>query len=161
MTTGRAPEAEAAQADVGVIPREAADAIAKAAVPANIDLAKLRTSTNRVGRAIDPLLSQVRAAGGKQVADYLHEGSTTQDVMDTAKVLQIRDGLDIAQRDLRTLILRLVELADAHKSTPMIARTNGQDAIPTTLGMMFASYMTELYRHSDRLHSVRQRVLVG
>jgi len=154
-------ELAAAQADVGVIPREAAEAIAKAALPANIDLDKLRTGTNSVGRAIDPLLSQVRAAGGRPVADHLHAGSTTQDPMDTATVLQIRDGLDIVQRDLRKLILQLADLADAHKATPMIARTNGQDAIPTTLGMMLASYMTELYRHAERLQSARQRVLVG
>jgi 3-carboxy-cis,cis-muconate cycloisomerase len=154
-------ELAAAQAEVGVIPREAAEAIAKAAVATNIDLTKLRTGTNSVGRAIDPLLNQVRAAGGKEVADYLHEGSTTQDPMDTATVLQIRDGLDIVQRDLKKLVLRLADLADAHKSTPMVARTNGQDAIPTTLGMMLASYMTELHRHADRLQAARQRVLVG
>jgi 3-carboxy-cis,cis-muconate cycloisomerase len=154
-------ELAAAQAEVGVIPREAAQAIAKAAVLSNIDMDKLREGTIRVGRAIDPLLNQVRAAGGPWVADYLHEGSTTQDPMDTATVLQIRDGLDIVQRDLKKLILRLADLADAHKATPMIARTNGQDAVPTTLGMMLASYMTELHRHADRLQSARRRVLVG
>lgn len=154
-------ELAAAQAEVGLIPRDAADAIAKAAVLSNIDLIKLRAGTNRVGRAIDPLLNQVRAAGGKLVADYLHEGGTTQDPMDTAAVLQIRDGLDIVQRDLKTLVLRLATLADSHKATPMIARTNGQDAIPTTLGMMLASYMTELHRHAERQQAARQRVLVG
>jgi len=154
-------ELAAAQAELGVIPKEAADAIAKAAVSANIDLVKLGQDTHRVGRPIAPLLSQVKAAGGKFVADHLHLGSTTQDPMDTATVLQIRDGLDIVQRDLRMLILKLADLAEVHKATPMIARTNGQDAIPTTLGMMLASYMTELHRHSDRLQSARKRVLVG
>lgn len=154
-------ELAAAQADLGLIPREAADAIAKAAVPSSINLTQLRDGTHRVGRPIDPLLNQVRAAGGRLVADHLHDGSTTQDVLDTATVMQIRDGLNIVQRDLKKLILTLARLADAHKATPIIARTNGQDAIPTSLGMMLASYMCELHRHADRLQAARQRVLVG
>lgn len=102
-------ELAAAQADVGVNPRAAADAIAKAAIPANVDLGQLLSGTNTVGRPNDPLQNPIPAAGGKLVADYLHEGSTTQDPMDTAVVMQIRDGLDIAQRDLRKLILKLAE----------------------------------------------------
>jgi 3-carboxy-cis,cis-muconate cycloisomerase len=150
-----------AQADVGAIPCEAADAIAKAAIPANVDVAKLRAGTNRVGRPVDPLLGLINAAGGEMVADHLHLGGTTQDVMDTATVLQIRDGLDIVQRDLKTLIFAIADLAATHKATPMIARTNGQDAIPTTFGMVLASYMTEMHRNFQRLQAARSRVLVG
>jgi 3-carboxy-cis,cis-muconate cycloisomerase len=150
-----------AQADVGAIPRAAADAIANAAVPENIDIAKLRAGANRVGRPMDPLLGLINAAGGPMVADHLHLGATTQDVMDTATVLQIRDGLDIVQRDLKKLILAIADLAATHKATPMIARTNGQDAIPTTFGMLLASYMTELHRNFERLQAARSRVLVG
>ncbi len=154
-------ELAASQADIGLISHEAADAIEKAAIRTNVDIESLREQTNRVGRPIEPLLSQINHAGGKLVADHLHLGSTTQDVMDTATVLQIRDGLDIVQRDLRTLILRLADLAEAHQATPMVARTNGQDAMPTSLGLALASYMTELHRHADRLKASRGRVLVG
>jgi 3-carboxy-cis,cis-muconate cycloisomerase len=154
-------ELAAAEAEVGIVPKAAAEAIAKAAVPTRIDMVKLREDTNRVGRPIDPLLRQVRAGGGKTVSEYLHFGSTTQDVMDTGTVLQIRDGLDIIQRDLKKLILEIASKADTYKSTPMISRTNGQDALPTTFGMLLASYMAELHRNADRLQEARERVLVG
>lgn len=154
-------ELAAAQAKLSVIPAAAAQAIAAAARPEKIDIAKLRSGTNSVGRPIEPLLAQIEAAGGKEVADYLHWGGTTQDVMDTATVLQIRDALGIIQRDLRKLILILADQAAKYRATPMIARSNGQDAVPTTFGMLLASYMVELRRHSERIDAAARRVLVG
>ena len=127
-------ELAAAQASLGVIPATAARAIAAAARPERIDIPKLRSGTNSVGRPIEPLLAQLEAIGGKEVVDYLHWGSTTQDVMDTATVLQIRDGLSIIQRDLKKLILALADQAAKYRATPMVARSNGQDALPTTFG---------------------------
>ena len=154
-------ELAAAQADQGVIPRKAAQAIAKAAVPANIDIDKLRAGTDKVGRPIAPLVDLVAKAGGEEVSDYLHFGATTQDVMDTATVLQIKDALDIVQPQLKGLILRIAAMAKQYRATPMVARSNGQDAVPTTFGMLLASYMTELARDAVRLEEVRHRVLVG
>lgn len=154
-------ELAATQASLGVIPVEAAQAIAKAARPENIDIAKLRAGTNNVGRAIEPLLVQITAAGDQSVKQYLHWGGTTQDTMDTATVLQIRDGLVIIRRDMRKLVLVLADKASRYRDTPMVARSNGQDAIPTTFGMLLASYMVELRRHLDRLDAATERVLVG
>jgi len=150
-----------AQASLGVIPPAAAAAIAAAATPDKIDIQKLRNRTNSVGRPIEPLIAQISANGGKAVADYLHWGGTTQDVMDTATVRQIRDGLQIIQRDLRKLTLALADLASKYRATPTVARSNGQDAIPTTFGMLIASYMVELRRNSERLDAASHRVLVG
>lgn len=154
-------ELAAAEASLGVIPEEAARAIAKAARLENIDLAKLCAGVMRVGRAIEPLLKQIEDAGDDLVKEYLHWGSTTQDVMDTATVLQIRDGLAIIRRDLKKMILLLADKAAQYRATPMVARSNGQDAVPTTFGFMLASYMTELRRHLDRLDAAAKRVLVG
>lgn len=154
-------ELAAVQADLGVIPKETAQAIALAAVPANIDLNKLRERTNKVGRPIEPLLSLIDETGGKQVSDYLHFGGTTQDVLDTGTALQIKQALTIVQRDLKKLVLQIAALAKKHRATPMVARSNGQDAVPTTFGMLLASYMTELQRDAIRLEASRQRVLVG
>jgi len=83
------------QASVGVIPKSAAKAIEDAAKIENIDFDKLRKSTNKVGRGIKPLLSQIKEHGNKEVAEYLHWGSTTQDIMDTVTVLQIKAGSDL------------------------------------------------------------------
>jgi 3-carboxy-cis,cis-muconate cycloisomerase len=154
-------ELAAVQASLGVIPAAAAGAIAAAARPERIDIPKLRSGTNSVGRPIEPLLAQLEAIGGKEVVDYIHWGSTTQDVMDTATVLQIRDGLNIIQRDLKNLILALADQAAKYRDTPMVARSNGQDALPTTFGMLLASYMVELARNSERVDAAARRVLVG
>lgn len=154
-------ELAAAEASLGVIPEQAAEAIARAARLENIDIAKLRAGVMQVGRAIEPLLKQIEHAGDDQVKEYLHWGSTTQDVMDTATVLQIRDGLAIVRRDLKKIILVLADEAARYRATPMVARSNGQDAVPTTFGFMLASYMTELRRHLDRLDAASERVLVG
>lgn len=154
-------ELAAAEASLGIIPEQAAEAIAKAARLEHIDLAQLRAGVGHVGRAIEPLLKQIEHAGDDQVKEYLHWGSTTQDVMDTATVLQIRDGLVIVRRDLKKIILVLADEAARYRATPMVARSNGQDAVPTTFGFMLASYMTELRRHLARLDAASERVLVG
>ncbi|MEG1832517.1 MAG: adenylosuccinate lyase family protein [Burkholderiaceae bacterium] len=154
-------ELAAAQAELGLIPASAAAAIAAAARLENIDLKTLNAGTHKVGRPIDPLLSQVKKKGGKEVAAYLHLGATTQDVLDTGTVLQVRDGLDLVQGDLKKLSLRLADLSAKYRATPAMARSNGQDAIPTTFGMQLASYMVELRRHNDRINELRPRVLVG
>ncbi len=149
-----------AQAECGVIPKEAAQAIAKVAVPENINRDALRTATRKVGRPVDGLVKQIRKLD-PLASQYVHFGSTTQDVMDTATVLQIVDAINVTKSKLKTLILQIAELADKYALTPMIARTNGQDAIPSTYGMHLASYMAELNRNYQRLSEAEARVSVG
>ncbi|MGI9275728.1 MAG: class-II fumarase/aspartase family protein [Endozoicomonas sp.] len=149
-----------AQADMGMIPQDAYESIRKAAETVEIDFDALRADTNRVGRGISPLLGQLRAAGDENVAVYLHFGSTTQDIMDTATVLQVSQALELIQQDLKQLVLNLADLAEQHKTTVMISRTNGQDAIPTTFGLHLTTYMMELSRHITRLEEAGSRLAV-
>ena len=148
------------QAEMGMIPQDAYESIKKAADSVEIDYDALRTGTNRVGRGISPLLGQLRAAGDDKVATYLHFGSTTQDIMDTATVMQVSQGVELVQKDLKKLVLQLADLAEKHKDTVMISRTNGQDAIPTTFGLHLITYMTELDRHITRLDEASSRLAV-
>ena len=140
-----------AQATVGVIPQSAAKAIEATAKIENIDFGKLREKTNKVGRGIDPLLGQLRKSGGKKVSQYLHWGSTTQDIMDTATVLQIKAGAKLIREELVNLALQIADMAEKYKNTVMVARSNGQDAVPTTFGLHLTTFMMELYRHVQRL----------
>ena len=140
-----------AQAEIGVIPSSAAVAIERAAKIENIDFDELRQGINRVGRGISPLLSQIRAAGDEEVSEYLHLGSTTQDIMDTATVLQIKAGVNLIRQELVKLTLKFADLAATHKDTVMLARSNGQDAVPTTFGLHLTTFMMELYRHVQRV----------
>src|SRR5207245_5778118 len=93
----------AAQAELGVIPAEAAAAIAREATRDRVDLGLLRRQTRVVGYPILPLLEQVKAASPPEVARYLHWGATTQDVMDTGLALVLARVLDRVETLLRTL----------------------------------------------------------
>ncbi|WP_457808995.1 class-II fumarase/aspartase family protein [Kushneria sp. EE4] len=147
-----------AEASVGIIPEEAAEAIASTARIQNIDFARLRQGTDDVGRGIAPLLSQLRAAGGDQVSEYLHWGSTTQDIMDTATVLQVKAGVTLIREQLKQLTLQIADLAETHRATVMMARSNGQDAVPTTFGLQLTTYMMPLYRDIQRLDETAGRL---
>ena len=149
------------QAELGVIPKSAAIAIKKSAQWENIDLVKLRYGTHKTGRPIKPLIDQIREAGGPEVGNYLHWGSTTQDIMDTATSLQINQGLQLLDKQLSLVIVQLAAMAKEHRATVMVARTNGQQAAPTTFGLFISTYMLELHRHRQRIAELIPRVAVG
>jgi adenylosuccinate lyase len=93
--------------------------------------------------------------------NYIHLGATSYDTEDTASALQIRDALGILEDDLINLLRVLLDQAEDHRETICIGRTHGQHAIPTTYGMKFAVWASEVSRHLDRLGGVRGRMLVG
>lgn len=146
-----------AQAEIGIIPKSAAKAIEEAANIEKIDFDALRKKTNKVGRGIKPLLGQIKKNGTKEVSEYLHYGSTTQDIMDTATTLQIKEATTLIRKELVSLTLQVADLAVKHKNTVMLARSNGQDAIPTTFGLHLTTYLMELYRNIQRLDEVASR----
>jgi 3-carboxy-cis,cis-muconate cycloisomerase len=154
-----------AQGRLGIIPAEAADAIAHAASSLAagreaLDLARLKNETETVGYPILPLVRQLaELAGG--AGRYLHWGATTQDIMDTAVVLQIRAGLALIEEDLTAVRSHLAELARKYRDTPMAGRTHLQHALPVTFGYKAAVWLFALDRHADRLRELRPRVLLA
>ena len=86
-------------------------------------------------------------------------GATTQDIMDTANVLQVRDALDIVESDIRSLRTILADLARKHRDTPMAGRTHLQQALPVTFGYKVAIWLAMFDRHQERLTELRKRVL--
>mgnify|MGYP003734689237 CR=1 FL=1 len=99
-----------AEAELGIIPREAADDIIRIATADTVDLAVLRSETERTGYPIAPLVRQLVAACDGDHGQYVHWGSTTQDVMDTALALQMRQGLDAIEADLKAIAAVLVDI---------------------------------------------------
>ncbi len=83
-------------------------------------------------------MSQLNALCRDKLGEYCHWGATTQDITDTATVLQIREGLAIVERDLAAISAALAKLATAHRDTPMVGRSNLQQAIPVTFGYKMA-----------------------
>ena len=141
-----------AEARCGVIPQEAADVIAREARLDRIDFDHMRHETDIVGYPILPLVHQLVAMCG-EAGRYLHWGATTQDIMDTANVLQVRAGPDIVDADIRELRKILGDLARKHRDTPMAGRTHLQQALPVTFGYKVAIWLAMFDRHQERLPS--------
>ena len=154
-----------AQARLGIVPAEAAQAISAAAAaivanPESLDLARLRRETETVGYPILPLVRQLADRAG-DAGRWLHWGATTQDIMDTAVVLQIREGLRLIEADLTAIRGHLAELARKHRDTPLAGRTHLQHALPITFGYKAAVWLSGFDRHAARLDELRPRVLVA
>jgi 3-carboxy-cis,cis-muconate cycloisomerase len=163
-TVGRYVETEVAlakvQAALGLIPSDAATAIAKSAKTATMDLAKLKTETDLVGYPIVGVVHQMAKQAG-DAGRYIHWGATTQDIMDTAVVLQMRAALDLIDADLAQIASSLRALVQKHRGDVMAGRTHLQHALPVTFGYKCAVWLSMVERHRQRLTELRPRVLVG
>jgi 3-carboxy-cis,cis-muconate cycloisomerase len=149
-----------AEARCGVIPAEAAEAIAKCTQVAALDFDLLRRETDIVGYPILPLVQQMVKQCG-EAGRYVHWGATTQDIMDTALVLQVRAGLTIIEQDISTLRGILADLSRRYRDTPMAGRTHLQQALPVTFGYKTAIWLAMFDRHAERLGQLKPRVLIG
>jgi 3-carboxy-cis,cis-muconate cycloisomerase len=150
-----------AQAAVGVIPAPAADEIARQARAEHIDLEALKQQTEVVGYPILPLVRILASRCGDGAGEFVHWGATTQDIMDTATVLQLRRAHRILVRDLARLVDAAVHLAARYRDTPMAGRTHGQQALPITFGFKAAVWVAEIARHQERLKAITPRLFVG
>ncbi|MGH8688662.1 MAG: 3-carboxy-cis,cis-muconate cycloisomerase [Burkholderiales bacterium] len=148
------------QGRLGVIPAGAAKDIAAKCDASKLDLERLKKETETVGYPILPLVRQLAAQCG-EAGKFLHWGATTQDIMDTAVVLQVRDALTLIDADLSTLRAILLRQAKRYRDTPMAGRTHLQQALPVTFGYKLAIWLAGMDRHAERLAQLKPRVLVG
>ena len=149
------------QGRLGIIPADAAAEIARNCDIAKFDLEKLRAQTERIGYPILGVVSQLNALCRDGLGEYCHWGATTQDVTDTATVLQIRESLALVDADLAALAATLAGLARKYRDTPVVGRSNLQQAIPVTFGYKIATILAAVLRHRERLAQLSPRVLVG
>ncbi|MDE2286862.1 MAG: 3-carboxy-cis,cis-muconate cycloisomerase [Burkholderiales bacterium] len=149
------------QARLGLIPQEAADEIVRHCAIEQIDMGKLREQTERIGYPVLGVVSQLNALCRDKLGEYCHWGATTQDITDTATVLQIREALAIVERELGGISAAMARLAQQYRDTPMIGRSNLQQAIPVTFGYKMAGLLSAIERHRERLAQLKERVLVG
>lgn len=149
------------QADMGIIPEEAAQEIERNAKVGLIDLLALKREMDRTSHPIVPLLREIKRLCKGDAGEYVHWGATTQDIIDTGTVLQMRDALTVIEADMRTLHGDLCKLAVRYRDQVMVGRSHGQQALPITFGFKVATWAEELSRHLVRLEQLRPRVLVG
>jgi 3-carboxy-cis,cis-muconate cycloisomerase len=149
-----------AEARVGVIPAEAADAIAAACDPERFDVAQLAEEGRRVANPVEPLVRALVAEAG-EAGRWVHWGATSQDVLDTASMLVARGALDVILGELDGVADGCAALAEAHRTTPMAARTVLQQAVPTTFGLVAAGWLTSILDVRARLEAVRDERLAA
>jgi adenylosuccinate lyase len=149
-----------AHAQVGDIPREAADEIGRHANTKSVSLAKVHEVEKVVDHEVMALV-EVLSEVSRKSGSYVHLGATSSDILDTGLALQMKEGVDIITEELDTLEEVLLELSKKHRNTLMIGRTHGQHALPMTLGLKFSVWLREVSRHIERLNQCKERVLVG
>ena len=149
-----------AQADAGLIPSDAADAIQRAALEIQVDPAALAAETGRNGVVVPALAAAFRAEmNAPDLAQYVHYGATSQDIIDTALALRLRQVLTLAETRLTGVVGTLGRMAAAHAETPMLARTYGQAAVVTSFGAVVAGWGAPLLDAVSELDAIRGRVL--
>lgn len=148
------------QGDLGVIPAESAAFIHRSAQEVQIDPAGLAQATGQNGVCVPALVAAFRKAmEAPDHAQYAHWGATSQDIIDTGLALRLRQVLALIEARADRLLAALARLARDHAETPMVARTYGQTAAPTSFGAVAASWGWPILAHRDRLAALRPRVL--
>ena len=160
----RAVRVEAAlaetEAELGMIPKEAAGAIAAAARPGAVSLDRvdaIERETRHDVMAITRALAEGAGAGGR----WVHFGATSADITDTALALELQESAGVIRDDLTELGRVLVHLARAQRATPEVGRTHGQHGVPISFGYKVAVMAAEVVRHRDRLDELLPRLAVG
>lgn len=148
------------QGRLGIIPTTAAAEIAAAAEAVQIDWPQMQAGLAQAGVPVIELVAQLRRQVGGEAANYVHWGATTQDIVDTALVLQLQAALAVLEPLLGKVVASLAELADKHRHTVMAGRTHSQHALPITFGFKVAGWLAPLLRHRDRLAQLKPRLLV-
>ena len=149
------------QAELGIIPGWAAEEIGRKAHLKNLDLRSVQEGIRETNHSLVPLLRALEQVCKNGAGEFIHYGATTQDIQDTGQVLEIRDAMEVLERDLRRILLRLVDLAQRYRDTVMVGRTHCQHALPMTLGLKIAVWVDEVYRNLERLQDCKKKVLVA
>ena len=150
-----------AQGELGLIPKEAAEEINRKASTKYVKLERVKEIERETKHDVVAMIKALAEVCEGNAGEYIHFGATSNDIVDTANSLLIRETLDIIERKLKELKNILLDKAEEHKYTVCVGRTHGQHAIPTTYGMRFALWAAEIDRHLKRLREVRDRVCVS
>lgn len=150
----------ATQAELGVVPREAADQIDRVANLDHVSLTEVDELERKTRHDVMALTRALARAAGP-AGRWVHYGATSADITDTAQALELVESAAVIRGDLRELARALVELARRHRATPEIGRTHGQHGVPISFGYKAAVAAAEVARHVRRLDELLPRLAVG
>lgn len=148
-----------AEADLGIIPKEAAAEIEKTLPLVKWD--RVDEIEREINHDMMAVVKAIAEQCGKDAGKWVHFGATSNDILDTATALQFKEAVQIMEDKLYRLLFVLMRLSDEHKNTVCCGRTHGQIGVPTTYGLRFAIWASEIDRHIDRLNELKPRLLVG
>ncbi len=141
------------QSDLQLIPEKAAQAISQACEPDTYDLQALGKQIADASHPLTPIIAAIENKAGNY-GQYVHFGATTQDIMDTGMVLQMKAGLTLLAVEHKKLLNACLLQAKTWRALPMAGRTHGQHAVPVTLGLKFALVAGEVNRNLVRLNDL-------
>ncbi|ODS36392.1 adenylosuccinate lyase [Candidatus Altiarchaeales archaeon WOR_SM1_SCG] len=150
-----------AHAEVGNIPKKAADIISKKVKEKVVTVLRVSEIEEEINHDLMAMVKALSEQCGDDAGKYIHLGATSNDIQDTALALQLKEYIKYLECDLQNLKKILLKLSGEHKKTVCIGRTHAQHAVPTTYGLKFAIYACEVQRHIDRLGEYKKRILVG
>ena len=150
-----------AQAELGIVPAAAAETIRAGAHVNKLDLDFVASETRRTSHSTLGLINGLKQILPTHAAEHVYYGVTVQDVTDTGTSLAMRGTAVLLERDLRSILSSLANLADTHRATAMVGRTHGQPGAPITFGLKAASWADEIARHLVRLTEGGPRWFVG
>ncbi|HEX2825886.1 MAG TPA: adenylosuccinate lyase [Burkholderiales bacterium] len=149
------------QAELGIIPKEAGEEIARNCKLDKVDVEAIAEGIRRIKHPLVPALKAVEDLCQGGAGEFIHFGPTTQDILDTSTMLQIRDAHEIFLRDIKAVGRALAKLAETHRDTPMVGRSHGVQALPITFGHKAAIWLSEMGRNYERLKALESRTFVG
>lgn len=146
--------------ELGMIPQGAGEEIFRQANVKKVDPKRVKDTEKQIGHDIMAMVKELSIVS-RESGKYVHLGATSNDISDTATTLQLKDFIDVLEKDLSALSVSIYKISKKHRSTVMMGRTHGQHALPITFGLKMAVYLAEMMRHSERLEQTKKRVLVG
>jgi adenylosuccinate lyase len=149
------------QAELDMIPYEAANIIQASARIENLDQTAIAKGIEMTGHSLVPLLRELQKFIGSYASQFVHHGATTQDIQDTAHSLEVKEVLDLVEMKVIEVLDHMDRLASDNRLQLTVGRTHGQPALPTTFGLKVAGWIDELTRHVVRIREARSRLIVA